>query len=638
MEEEYTGNRIIRYRSSILLGIFMIIALLLMVFLVTIVVTINGERKTNSRFASVEDKATRGSIISADGYAVSYSQKRYRAEVHTLSIDPKKKELFINLFSIYSGISKQEIKSKFVTDDGKAIKGRVVLSDDVDVRLASDLKSLGYKMNRMKIFRPLDRRKPHLVLGLDIIADSENRYFPHKKLLTPTVGYMQIKDEDGYKSPIAIKGLEKAYTSYLLPDSDGLIKGKRDVLGTVIRTGESKVVPRVDGMNLHLNIALDFQKSVERVVDKMKGQVGAEEILVAVMESETGKILSLATSERFDPSHIQQRDVKALNPNFSEYLYEPGSVIKPLTLSIALDNKKISLSQKIRLGGKYKVNEKYTITDDSYFKSLTPKGIIIYSSNIGISKIAWKLSGKELYDGFRSFGLAQKSGIDLSKELQGKIKAPYLLDYPTYSANSAYGYGMYTNFLQLLKAYSAFNNEGVAVTPRIVNHLSDNRNGIYDINHDYPSIQACTSKTAEEIHKILMSVVEIGTGTAAQYDGLEVGGKTGTSHIAYKGKYIEEYHSSFYGFVNDKFGHKYTIGVLVIRPKKVYFASQTAAPMFFDVVNEMVNLDYLQVDEVLAKLHLSRRSKVRKRKRDAYLRKIRAYNKKHETEELVEQN
>jgi hypothetical protein len=68
---------------------------------------------------------------------------------------------------------------------------------------------------------------------------------------------------------------------------------------------------------------------------------------------------------------------------------------------------------------------------------LTPCGIIIHSSNIGISKIAWELSGKELYDGFRAFGLAQKSGIDLSKELKGRIKAPYLLDYPTYSANSA---------------------------------------------------------------------------------------------------------------------------------------------------------------------------------------------------------
>ncbi|NEW61608.1 penicillin-binding protein 2 [Sulfurovum sp. bin170] len=629
MKEEYTGNRIIRYRSSILLGIFMIIALLLVVFLITIAVTINGKRDTNGRFATIEDKATRGSIISSDGYALSYSQKQYRAEVHTLSIDPKKRELFFNLFSIYSGIPRREIERKFRGSDGEAIKGRVILSDNIDVRLASDLISLGHKMNRMKIFRPLNIRKPHLVLGLDIIAYSEKRYFPHKKLLTPTVGYMQVKDEDGYKSPIAIKGLEKTYSSYLLPDTDGLIKGKRDVFGTVIRTGKSKTILRADGMNLHLNVALGFQQSVEKAVDKMKRQVGADEILVAVMDSQTGKVLSLVSSERFDPDNIRQRDVKALNPNFSEYLYEPGSVIKPLTLAVALDNKKINLSQKIKLGGKHKVNENYTITDDSYFKSLTPIGIITYSSNIGIAKIAWKLSGKELYDGFRGFGLSQKSGIDLSKELKGKIQPPYKLDYPTYSANSAYGYGMYTNFMQLVKAYSAFNNSGMAVTPKIVDYLSDSRNRKYDINRDTYSLKACSPKTAERLHTILMNVVEKGTGSAAQYDGLEVGGKTGTAHIAYKGKYIEEYHSSFYGFVNDKFGNKYTIGVLFVKPKKVYFASQTAAPMFFDVVSEMVKFDYLQPDELLAKLHLSRRADMRKRKRDAYARKIKAYNKKH---------
>ena len=633
MEEEHTGHRIIRYRSSILLGIFVIIAFLLIVFLVTIVVTINSERDTDNKFATVEDKATRGAIISSDGYALSYSQKQYRAEVNTLSIDPKKRELFLNLFSIYSGIPRVEIESRFRDKKGNAIKGRIILSDNINVRLASDLISLGHKMNRMKIFRPLDRRKPHLVLGLDIIAYSEKRYFPHKKLLTPTVGYMQVKDENGYKSPVAIKGLEKAYSSYLSPDHNGLIKGKRDVLGTIIRTGKSKTTPRVDGMNLHLSIALNFQRAVEKAVDRIKRQVGAEEILVAVMDSKTGQVLSLASSERFDPDNIQQHDVKALNPNFSEYLYEPGSVIKPLTLSIALDNNRVDLSKKIKLGGKHKVNEKYTITDDGYFKSLTPRGIIIYSSNIGISKIAWRLTGKELYDGFRNFGLAQKSGIDLSKELDGKIKAPYLLDYPTYSANSAYGYGMYVNFMQLVKAYSAFNNGGIAVTPKIVDYLSDSRGKQYDINLDTYPLKACSPETAEILHSILMDVVEIGTGSAAQYDGLEVGGKTGTSHIAYKGKYIEEYHSSFYGFVNDKFGNKYTIGVLVIKPKKVYFASQTAAPMFYDVVSEMVRYEYLQVDEVLAKLHLSRRAKMRKRKREAYIRKIKAYNREHEIED-----
>ena len=630
MEEEYSENRIIRYRSSILLGMFIVIVVLLMIFLITVLGTALSDGYTGDRFSSIENKAMRGKIISADGYTLSYSQKHYRAEINTRSIDPKKIDLFINLFSIYSGVSKEQLKSRFINKKGKSISGRIILCNNIDVRLASDLKSLGYKMNKMKIFKPLDRNRPHLVIGLDIIEDKESRYFPHKKAFSPLLGYVQNKENNDYKAPVSIKGLERAYDSYLLPEKNGLIKGKRDVFGTVILTGESNKVLRRDGMNLHLNITLDFQKEVEKIVDSMKSQVGAEEILVSVMDSATGNLLALASSERFDPDNIRQKDVKSLNPNFSEYLYEPGSVIKPLTLAIALDAKKVTLRDKFKLGGKYKVTEKYTITDDDYFKYLYPRGIIIHSSNIGIAKIAWRLTGKEFYNGLRNFGLGQKSGIDLSTELEGRIKAPYLLEYPTYSGNTAYGYSMFTNFMQMTRAYGAFNNDGVALTPKIVNKLSDNYGQVYKVDRENISVQACSAKSANSIHDILKAVVESGTGTSAQYDGLEVGGKTGTAHIAYKGQYIEEYHSSFYGFANDELGNKFTIGVLVIRPKKVYFASQTAAPTFFKVVKKMVEYSYLTPNEELAKKHLKKRSKVRKQKHNAYLKKIEAYNRKEE--------
>jgi cell division protein FtsI (penicillin-binding protein 3) len=629
MHETQVDNKMIRYRSAILLALFISIFLLLIIFIITMGRTTTADRNTDNKFVSIENKAIRGKIISADNFVLAFSQKHYRAEINTRSIDPKKKDLFIKLFSIYSGMSEAKVLSKFVNKSGKNIYGRIVLCNDLDVRLASDLKSLSYKMSKLKVFRPLNPRKPHLIYGLDVLPTSETRYFPHKDLLTPVVGYMRTEVIDDYQIPKGIKGLEKSYASYLRPEVNGLIKGKRDILGTPLRNAKSKEIARVDGMNLHLNINLHFQRSVEKVLDAMKKQIAADEIMVAVMNSETGELLSLASSERFDPKHIQQKDVSSLNPNFSEYLYEPGSVMKPLTMAVALENKTIDLRKPITLGGKLKVTKTYTISDDDYFKSLTPKGIVMYSSNIGISKISWTLTGKQLYDGWRAFGLSRASGIDLSKELVGRIKTPSQLNHKVHSANTAYGYGMFANFMQMVKAYSAFNNEGIAVTPKLVNHLSDQNHRIYDSNLEVNSLQACSAGTAHAVHDMLLATVSRGTGTAAQYDGLEVGGKTGTAHIAYKGHYIEEYHSSFYGFVNDKKGHKYTIGVFVIKPKKVYFASQTAAPTFQKVIDKMVKYHYLVVDKALAKEHLAKREAVRKRKRAAYIRKIKAYNKEH---------
>jgi len=621
-------NKMIRYRSVILLALFLGIFILFFIFLVNLAQKIGRADELKTKIVKLENKAVRGKIISADNFVLAYSNKLFRAEVHTRSIDPKKKNLFIKLFSIYSGLSEKEVAAKFLDKAGKAKSGYIYLNDNLDYRLASDLKSLSYKMMRLKIFRPLNPHKPHIVHGLDIVPSSENRYFPHKNILTPVIGYVRKTDEK-YKKVKGIKGLEKKYASYLMSEKDGLIQGKSDSVRTPLLTGESVEVKRVDGLNLHLNMELSFQKKVEEVVDEMKDQTAAEEVMAAVMNSETGQLLALATSERFDPSHIYQKDVKSLNPNFSEYLYEPGSVIKPLTMAIALDENKVNLKKQIRLGGKLAVTKTYTISDDDYFEALTPKGIIMYSSNIGIAKVAWRLSGQELYRGWKNFGLSVPSGIDLSKELSGRIKAPYLLKHKVHAANTAYGYGMLANFMQLVKAYSAFNNNGIAVTPKIVKQMSDQDGKMYAVTNEVSSLQACSSKTANVIKDMLQAAVNRGTGTAAQYDGLAVGGKTGTAHISERGRYVEKYHSSFFGFANDKFGNKYTIGVFVIKPKKVYFASQTAAPTFQKIIGKMVEQKYLTVDKILARRHLLKREALRAKKHAAYVRKIQAYNKKH---------
>jgi len=622
-------NRMIRYRSAILLILFLGIFLLFLIFSVTMGRTVASSRHTDNKIVKQENKGIRGKIISKDGFAVAYSEKKFRAEINTRSIDPTKKNLFIKLFAIYSGLSEKEVSSKFFTKSGKKIHGRIVLTNNIDYRLKSDLKSLSYKMSRLHIFRPLNPKKPQIIFGLDILPDSETRFFPNKQLLTPVVGYIHTEMKDDYRKPKGVKGLERAYSSYLESEQDGLVYAKKDVQGTPLLDGENHTTKRIDGMNLHLNIPLSFQKDVEAVVTQMKKMTAAQEVMAAVMDSTTGQLYALASSERFNPKHIRQKDVNALHPKFSEYLYEPGSVIKPFTMAIALDHDKVKLNEQIPLGGKLKVTNHYTISDDEYFKSLSPKGIIMHSSNIGISKIAWRLTGRELYDGWRNFGLSKPSGIDLSKELTGRIKSASQLNHKTHSANMAYGYGMLANFMQLIRGYSAFNNDGVIVTPKIVAYMSDQNGKIYEVPRDVVNVQACSARTAHIINKMLQATVNQGTGTAAQYDGLTVGGKTGTAHISERGHYVEKYHSSFYGFANDEFGHKFTIGVFVIKPKKVYFASQTAAPTFQKIVGKLVKHHYLIVDKTLAKIDLAKRETVRTRKRAAYLRKIEAYNKEH---------
>ena len=94
----------------------------------------------------------------------------------------------------------------------------------------------------------------------------------------------------------------------------------------------------------------------------------------------------------------------------------------------------------------------------------------------------------------------------------------------------------------------------------------------------------------------MIKTVNEGTGTLAKTPGLEVGGKTGTAHIAKHGGYVNSYHTSFVGFANDA-KHSYTIGITVINPRTVYFASITAVPVFKAIVDVMVEEKYLHLDQ-----------------------------------------
>ncbi|HEY9128596.1 MAG TPA: penicillin-binding transpeptidase domain-containing protein [Sulfurovum sp.] len=570
----------------------------MVVFLFSVLKTISSDRRIPSDNTTIHDRSFRGSIISQDGYTLSSSQKTYQAVIRGASIVPEKKALFVKLFSIYSGIPEANILKKFKNRKGQEIKGNITLSNSIDSRSAMQLKALSYKLRKLDVFRSIKTRNGiEVVFGLDIIENGESRRFPLKDVFSPILGYVGDKSDGRYTRPEGKKGLERSYEKHITSKKNGYFRGKRDVVGTVIHDKNSIKMQRVDGLDLHLNIPLALQRRVEMMLDQMRESIDADEIIAGVMESKTGKVLSLASSLRYDPSNIQQKDIAALVAKSTEYPYEAGSVLKPLTIAIALDKKRITPDTWFNTGyKKFDITGGQRVSDDDYFDALQVTDIIVHSSNIGTSQIAWKLTGREFREGLLKFGLAQKTGIDLSRDLPGFLKPVRLLDHKMHRANSSFGYGMMVTHAQLLKAYSAFNNDGLAVTPRLVDYLQDAQGKRYTLPPKIGDSQAISKEAANQIHDILNEVVKRGTGVAAQYPGLDIGGKTGTAHIAKNGRYVREYHSSFYGFANDNEGHKYTIGVLVIRAKKYlkYFASQSAVPTFRRIVDTLVELDYLK--------------------------------------------
>ena len=581
-------------KSKKILALFLLLMFGFVIFLAVMLYTAVHKRDIPSIYSEDTAKAQRGSIISADGFHIATTQKLYKAVVNTRNIDPGKEELFVQLFSIYSGMDPKEIKERLHTR-----KGTVTLSYHISPKEAMYLKTLAFELRRLGVFIEYETPNGDRILqGLSILESGEARQYPYGNLLTPLLGYPRKIEEDGYTRVYGIKGLEKFFDEELNPQQNKTQKALRDVNGYLILNKQSDVKRQINGLTVKLNIPILLQSRVEIITDQIKQKLQADEIIATVMESKTGKIIALASSNRFDPNHIRVQDYPSLNANVIEYSYEPGSVIKPIIFSLMLDRGLINPYDMVNgHNGRFTMGTK-TIVDEHAFSMLSAEDVLVYSSNIGIAQLAQKLNGVEFTEGLKRFGFTHFSGIDLPYEKRGSVPSSAQLNNYLYKAITAYGYGMRANPMQLVKAFNVFNNGGKLINPMVVEALYDDNGRIIPMQIQAPT-QVIAPATAERMKQILIKTVNVGTGTIAKTPGLEVGGKTGTAHIAKNGAYVNSYHTSFIGFANDS-KHNYTIGITVIEPRTVYFASITAVPVFKAIVDLMVEEKYLTPDPAAA--------------------------------------
>ncbi len=597
--------------------LFSFILLFLLILFFSVFRTITEKRHMPALKGEKTELSVRGDIISYDNFKIASSKKVYKAMIDTRYLDPLKEELFLNLFSIYSGMDYKTLKEKLI--EGKKEPGSLVLSYSIDSRSAKNLKELAFKLIQLDVFAAKQINGVKILRGLTISESGEKRTFSYNDTLTPVVGYIsKFESEVGKTKVNGIKGLEKNYNKVLNQSKDGILQGDRDVLSYISFDKNSIIRKRIDGATLNLNIPLKLQKNNEITLDNYKKKLSADEIIVAVMENKSGKILTMASSNRFNPEKIGKEDIPNLNVNAIEYQFEPGSVMKPISISLALDKNLVKKNENFYAfndgakgasgvfpKGAYKIG-RFTIKDDHEFSkhNLSLDDIVMFSSNIGTLQIAQRLTGPEFYEGMKRFGITRKTGIDLPYEKKGVM--PKVWQFAAgdkdkkdnvFKATVSFGQGVTSTFIQLIKAYSAFNNDGYMITPRIVSHLTYDNNQ-YKAYDDKPE-KVISKQTADEMKRLLIRTVEEGTGKSAKISGLEIGGKTGTAQIARGGKYLKEYISSFVGFVNDDRGNSYTIGVTVINPISTgvnwyyHYAASSAVPVFKEIIQNLVKLNYL---------------------------------------------
>ena len=287
-----------RVKKLFYLALLIIICLLVLIY--SIFTTIKNDRKLPSINIIKNELAVRGEIYSSDNFKITTSKKLYKASIDTRYLDINKKELFVKLFSIYSNISSEKILKKI--NKSLLKPATVVLSYNIDSKTAKSLKALSYKLVNLKVFIPKRVNGAKRLTALDVIESGEKRIYSYEDVLTPVIGYIRkYESEKGTTKVKGIKGLEKKYDNLLNNSEDGMLKGKRDVNSYINFDKNSILKQRVDGSNIYLNIPLRLQKNIEMILDIYKKKLKADEIIVSIMESKIGNVLSLASSNRFTP-------------------------------------------------------------------------------------------------------------------------------------------------------------------------------------------------------------------------------------------------------------------------------------------------------------------------------------------------
>jgi len=308
-----------------------------------------------------------------------------------------------------------------------------------------------------------------------------------------------------------------------------------------------------DGVGIILTLDSTIQQFARAELLEQYKSYRAESAVAIVAEPKTGAILAMVSLPDFDPAYFNTADQNALRNRAITDQFEPGSIIKPIVMAIAIDDKTVNLTEKIFCeNGSYCGKGFGCISEyRNGFGDLTAREILVNSSNIGMAKVGQRMGKDELYNGLKLFGFGKETGIDLPGEAPGVLWPAQ--KWTGYSVTRIpFGQEITVTAMQLMRAFCILANGGSPVRPHLVKAVVDNEGNIVKMTQAAPPVGYCVDPKVAKwiVTEALTGVVNEGTGKKAKLKKWQVFGKTGTANIARsdeRGYAEHEYIASFIG-------------------------------------------------------------------------------------------
>lgn len=425
------------------------------------------------------------------------------------------------------------------------------------------------------------------------------RYYPGEELAAQVIGFASLGEKGGSGG----YGVEASLNKQLLGIT-GSVSQEKDAGGRWIPLSDRDVVSAKNGDSVMLTLDRVIQYETEKILKDSLERYQADRATAIVMDPETGNILSMASVPQFNPNNYSKIEDYSvfMNPAVSSS-YEPGSIMKPITMAIGLEEGKVNPSTEYVDTGA--VSEAgYTIRNADgkvYGKSDMIK-VLDQSINTGVIFVE-KLIGNSLFsDYLKRFGFGERTDIDLPAELSGNIKN---LNNPKATINfftASFGQGITATPIQMISAYAALANGGRLLRPNIIESVV-HADGTEEKMEPVEIRRVVSEETSKEIGKMLRDVVVNGHGKRADVPGYLVVGKTGTAQVA-KGdaRGYEDGMSigSFLGYAPLD-APRFVVLVKLDNPKNVEWAESSAAPTFGQIMKFLLEYARIKPTEDLTK-------------------------------------
>ncbi len=421
------------------------------------------------------------------------------------------------------------------------------------------------------------------IKGVSIFKDNWRSY-PGDSMASHTLGFLAYKED----SLVGQYGLERFYDKNLSKPKDGsyvnfFAEVFSDIQNTIMDKNNGDIVTTIEPI-VQYNIESELRDTLEKW--------DADQVGAIVMNPQNGEIYAMASIPDFNLNNFKDVSDSSIYRNpLVENVFEFGSVIKPLVMAGGIDMGVVNPKTTYTDNGFVVVDKKTINNFDKKGRGVVSmQDVLDQSLNTGMVFVENKMGHGNFRNYMKSYGIGEKTGIDLPNETSGLIKnldSPRNIEY----ANASFGQGIALTPIEAIRSFAILANGGSMVTPHLVKEIKYENGLSKKIEPVLVKQNILKKETTDTITKMLVHVFETYDSGAHKMTNYSVATKTGTAQVAKedgKGYYTDRHTHSFFGYF-PAYDPKFLVFIFIKNPKGVKYASQTLIPPFVDITKFILN-------------------------------------------------